>query len=167
MILLGLGGNLPSPKYGSPADVLAAALGLLPQWGVRVLDCSPLYRSEPVPVSQQPWFVNAVARLDTALAPQALLALLHRLEAGMGRVRGERWAARIVDLDLLAYGDRTIRPAGPDGLAIPHPRMAQRAFVLAPLADLAPDWRHPELGKSAAELLAALGPDQNLHKIGD
>ncbi len=108
--------------------------------------------------------------LDTSLAPQALLAMLHRVEAGMGRVRGERWAARIVDLDLLAYGNRRVGQAGPnghDGLVIPHPRMAERAFVLAPLADLAPDWRHPVLGKSATELLAALGPDQKLRKIVD
>ena len=170
MILLGLGGNLPSPDYGPPADVLAAALERLLQRGVRVLNCSPLYRSEPVPLSQQPWFVNAIALLDTSLAPQALLAMLHRVEAGMGRVRGERWAARIVDLDLLAYGNRRVGQAGPnghDGLVIPHPRMAERAFVLAPLADLAPDWRHPVLGKSATELLAALGPDQKLRKIVD
>jgi 2-amino-4-hydroxy-6-hydroxymethyldihydropteridine diphosphokinase len=170
MILLGLGGNLPSPDYAPPADVLAAALERLLKRGVRVLNCSPLYRSEPVPVSQQPWFVNAVALLDTSLAPQALLAMLHRVEAGMGRVRGERWAARIVDLDLLAYGNRCVGQAGQnghDGLVIPHPRMAERAFVLAPLADLAPDWRHPVLGKSATELLAALGPDQKLGRIVD
>lgn len=167
MILIGLGGNLPSPEFGSPADVIRAALECLALSGVRVVECSPLYRTEPVPVSQQPWFVNGVAQLDTSLAPQALLALLHRVEARMGRVREEKWAARVIDLDLLAHGELVCAGAEGNGLVLPHPRMAERAFVLAPLTDMAPGWRHPIMAKTAREMLAALGPGQKTVKMAD
>jgi 2-amino-4-hydroxy-6-hydroxymethyldihydropteridine diphosphokinase len=165
MILVGLGGNLDSPEFGAPVQVLGAALNELQHAGVRLCGCSPWYRSAPIPASDQPWFVNGVARLETALAPQALLALLHRVEARLGRRRGVRWAARIIDLDLLAYNERIIAGDGGDGLILPHPRLQGRAFVLAPLAELVPSWRHPVSGKSAAELLAALGGGQQLRKI--
>jgi 2-amino-4-hydroxy-6-hydroxymethyldihydropteridine diphosphokinase len=167
MILLGLGGNLASPEYGTPVQVLGAALDELTCAGVRLRGCSPWYRSAPVPASDQPWFVNGVARVETPLAPRALLALLHRVEARLGRRRGVRWAARIIDLDLLAYGEHIIAGNDQADLVLPHPRLHERAFVLAPLADLAPTWRHPVSGKSAAELLAALGDGQPLQKITD
>ncbi len=167
MILLGLGGNLHSPEFGSPAQVLGAALRQMEHAGVRIIGCSPWYRSAPVPASDQPWFINGVAQLETALAPRALLALLHRIEARLGRRRGRRWAARIVDLDLLAYGERVVAAPGAGGLELPHPRLHQRAFVLAPLADLAPHWRHPVTGQNAAEMLADLGIGQQLEKLAD
>jgi 2-amino-4-hydroxy-6-hydroxymethyldihydropteridine diphosphokinase len=100
------------------------------------------------------------------LPPAALLTRLHAIEARFGRVRGERNAARSLDLDLLAYGEITSNAAGP--LILPHPRMHQRAFVLAPLCDIAPAWRHPGLHRSAAQLLAALAPEQTaLPIVGD
>jgi 2-amino-4-hydroxy-6-hydroxymethyldihydropteridine diphosphokinase len=167
MILLGLGGNLDSPEFGTPAQNLDAALALLAASGVRVAARSPFYRSAPVPPSDQPWFVNGVAHIETPLAPHALLALLHRIEARIGRIRGERWAARIIDLDLLAYGDRVITGQGENGLILPHPRLSERAFVLAPLLDLAPSWRHPISGKDTREMLGALGSGQELHRIDD
>ncbi|MDA1099046.1 MAG: 2-amino-4-hydroxy-6-hydroxymethyldihydropteridine diphosphokinase [Proteobacteria bacterium] len=167
MILIGLGGNLESPEFGAPEQVLGASLNQLQQAGVRLLGRSPWYRSAPVPASDQPWFVNGVARIETALAPQALLALLHRVEARLGRRRGARWAARIIDLDLLAYGERVVADCGRDGLVLPHPRLCERAFVLAPLADLVPAWRHPVSGKLATELLAALAGGQQFHEITD
>ena len=147
--------------------MLGAALDRIQHAGVRLRGCSPWYRSAPVPASDQPWFINGVAQIETALAPQALLALLHRVEARLGRRQGVRWAARIIDLDLLAYGERIIAGPGEDGLVLPHARLHERAFVLAPLADLVPSWRHPVTGKSAAELLAALGGGQKLQKITD
>jgi 2-amino-4-hydroxy-6-hydroxymethyldihydropteridine diphosphokinase len=171
MILIGLGGNLTSPVFGPPIKVLSAALAHLQRAGVRVVGCSPWYQSAPIPASDQPWFVNGVACIETALAPQALLALLHRTEAHFGRQRSAgdvRWAARIVDLDLLAYGDYvTGRGEADKALFLPHPRLDERAFVLAPLAVLAPSWRHPVSGRTAAEMLALLEPGQELLKIPD
>ena len=111
-----------------------------------------------MPPSDQPWFVNGVARVETALEPAALLAALHRVEAAFGRVRGVPNAARTLDLDLLAYGDRVAAPApGGSGPILPHPRMTERAFVLLPLADVAPAWYHPATGRSLAELIQSLG----------
>jgi 2-amino-4-hydroxy-6-hydroxymethyldihydropteridine diphosphokinase len=168
MILIGLGGNLTSPEFGPPIEVLGAALAQLQQSGVRLEGCSPWFQSAPIPASDQPWFINGVACIGTALAPQALLALLHRTEARLGRRRSAddaRWAARIVDLDLLCYGDYVIGESGDAGLVLPHPRLGERAFVLAPLAALAPAWRHPVTGRTAAEMLAALDPGQELRKI--
>ena len=172
MILIGLGGNLPSPEYGPPVQVIGAALQLLQGNGVRIGARSSWYQSAPIPASDQPWFVNGVARIETALAPSALLALLHRIEARLGRRRGgeqgtERWAARIIDLDLLAYGARIIDGDGMESLVLPHPRMGGRAFVLAPLAELAPNWRHPVSGKTAAQLRAALPLGQQITKMTD
>ena len=167
MILLGLGGNLNSPEFGPPVRVLGTALEQLQHAGVRLCLRSPWYRSAPVPASDQPWFINGVVRVHTALAPQALLALLHRIEMRLGRRRGIRWAARIIDLDLLAYGDRIIAGNGENGLILPHPRLHERAFVLAPLADVAPAWRHPILGKTPGEMLAVLGGIQELQKLAD
>lgn len=125
--------------------------------GVRVLRCSRWYRSAPVPASDQPWYVNAVAAVDTRLPPAALLELLHSTEERLGRVRSVPNAARMVDLDLLAYGESI---SGPPGPVIPHPRLQERAFVLLPLRDVAPDWRHPRTGVGIEDLIAALTEDQ-------
>ena len=152
MILIGLGANLPGP-WGKPSAALACALARLDELGVRVRARSRDYESAPVPPSDQPWFVNAVAALDTTLDPASLLALLQRIETGGGRVRGAANAARSLDLDLLDYDGRI--SAGPP--VLPHPRMHERAFVLAPLAEIAPQWRHPALGLGARVLLDGLG----------
>ncbi|MDP6021681.1 MAG: 2-amino-4-hydroxy-6-hydroxymethyldihydropteridine diphosphokinase [Alphaproteobacteria bacterium] len=171
MIMIGLGGNLTSPEFGPPIKVLAGALAHLQQAGVRLVGCSPWYKSAPIPASDQPWFVNGVAHIETALAPQALLALLHRTEVRLGRRRragDARWAARIIDLDLLAYGDHVTGDGETTGsLHLPHPRLGGRAFVLAPLAALAPSWRHPVSGRTASEMLALLEPGQELREISD
>ena len=158
VILVGIGANLAGPS-GGPAAMVEAGLAALDGGGVRVVRRSRLWSSPAWPPSDQPPYVNAVALVETALSPADLLARLHAIEAELGRVRGERWAARTLDLDLLAYRDRILRPAAEGGLAIPHPRMADRAFVLLPLADIAPDWRHPETGRSLSDLVAALPPD--------
>ena len=162
MILIGVGSNLPSPKFGTPLQTCEAALAELQKRGVKVSRRSRWYESAPVPVSDQPWFVNAVAAVETDLSPQALLSLLHEIESEFGRVRRTRDEARILDLDLLVYND-LVNQRPP---ILPHPRMHQRSFVLLPLAELAPDWRHPANGEPIAKLIAALAPDQIARPMG-
>jgi 2-amino-4-hydroxy-6-hydroxymethyldihydropteridine diphosphokinase len=150
---LGLGANL-----GDPARQLREALKRLHEADeVEVSRVSGFYRNPPLGPEDQPWYVNAVARVRTRLGPDELLYLLQRIETAMGRVRGERWGPRLIDLDLLLYNGEVIFT--PE-LVVPHPEMQQRAFVLAPLAEIAPRAWHPVLNKSAAELLAELDAGQ-------
>ena len=153
VILIALGGNLSHEVFGPPATVIGAALSALGEEGVRVAARSRLYDSVPVPASDQPNFVNAAASVETALAPREVMHALQRVEAAFGRVRRARNEARTLDLDLLAYDRQVIDE--PD-LVVPHPRLHERAFVLLPLRDVAPGWRHPKLGKTVDELIAAL-----------
>ncbi|MSP68087.1 MAG: 2-amino-4-hydroxy-6-hydroxymethyldihydropteridine diphosphokinase [Alphaproteobacteria bacterium] len=156
-ILIALGANMPSPVHGAPARTLLAAIDCLQVAGIRVLRRSRLYRSAPVPAADQPWFANAVVRVATALSPTELMGRLHWIEADFGRVRAEPNAPRTLDLDLIAYGTRvTTEGAEAESPVLPHPRLAERAFVLRPLAEVAPDWRHPATGERIAELLARL-----------
>jgi 2-amino-4-hydroxy-6-hydroxymethyldihydropteridine diphosphokinase len=131
--------------------------------GITVSGRSSWFRSAPVPTSDQPWFVNGVAKLVTDLSPWRLLALLHDVEAEYGRVRSVPNASRTLDLDLLAYDDMIVDGTG--GLVLPHPRLAERAFVLQPLAQLAPEWRHPVSGQTAGEMLAGLPPGQRVERL--
>jgi 2-amino-4-hydroxy-6-hydroxymethyldihydropteridine diphosphokinase len=157
LILIGLGGNLDSARWGSPRATLTAALAALEEQGVAVAAQSAWYRSAAVPPSGQPWFVNAVASVTTDIGAVALLAAMQAIETRLGRVRGERNAARTVDLDLLDHrGERVETP----DLVLPHPRLHQRRFVLVPLAEIAPDWRHPVLGLTARQLLARIADSQ-------
>ena len=162
VILIGVGANLPSVR-GSPRATCEAALTELERRDVAVVRRSRWYESAPIPPSDQPWFVNGVAAVVTALSPHALLALLHDIERAFGRVRGAPNAARTLDLDLLAYDDTVL--AEPGGLTVPHPRMMERAFVLQPLAEIAPEWRHPVAKATAAELAARLPKTQECHPI--
>ena len=158
MILIALGANLPSPK-GPPAETLKGALARLEQLGVKILSVSSLYETPAWPDPAQPVFVNAVAAVQTALQPVELLALLHGVETDFGRLRSVPNASRTLDIDLLDHDGRVMS----QGLTLPHPRMAERSFVLAPLAEMAPGWRHPITGQGAAELLAGL-PDRDIPK---
>lgn len=154
MILVGLGANLGRADGTPPAVTLrhaAAEVASLP--GLVHPRLSRLWRSPPVPPSDQPDYVNAVLRVEGSAEPAALLEALQAIEALHGRVRGERNAARTLDLDLLDL-DGLIRRAPPP--VLPHPRLRSRAFVLAPLAEVAPGWRHPVTGESVEALLAAL-----------
>lgn len=150
MILIGLGANLPSPVHGSPRETLSAALAHIARSGVRVTAVSDWYSSAPVPASSQPRYVNGVAVLESDLAPGPLLQMLHDIEREFGRTRSERNAARTIDIDLLDH-DGLVQENWP---VLPHPRLAERAFVLRPLRDVCPDWRHPLTDEGVDTLLA-------------
>jgi len=163
MILIGLGANLASAEFGAPPGSLEAALALIAEHGVRIVARSRWYHSAPVPPSDQPWFVNGVASVETALEPAALLEALHDVEARFGRVRREKNAARVLDLDLLAYDDR--ESAEGETPILPHPRLHERAFVLRPLGEIAPNWRHPRLKRPVEALIAELPPEATAEPI--
>jgi 2-amino-4-hydroxy-6-hydroxymethyldihydropteridine diphosphokinase len=166
IVLIGIGANLPGPD-GRPAlqtcQQAVAMLDAIPD--LRLAGLSRWFESAPVPPSGQPPYVNAVAslRVDPAAAldPEVLLERLMAIEAACGRERSTPNAARTLDLDIIGIGD-WVRPA-PDPI-LPHPRAHLRAFVLAPLVDVAPDWVHPVLGQTAAALLAAL-PAQDIRPL--
>ena len=149
-VVIALGGNLAGEFESSKALLAAALEGFAPA-GLTVLKCSSWWRSASWPDPRLPDYFNGVAIVDTALAPEAVLVALHALEARFGRTRGETNAPRTLDLDLIAYG-RQVRKAGP--LVLPHPRAAERLFVMGPLAEIAPDWVHPVLGETARRLAA-------------
>ena len=153
-VFLGLGSNL-----GDREANLRRAVELLPSYGVTVVEESPVYDTAPVdapPGSGR--FLNAVCRVETALPPLTLLKAVKGLESALGRLSGLRNAPRTIDIDILLYGDQVVDT--PE-LRIPHPRFAARAFVLTPLADIAPDAKHPVLGVRVWELLeAASGRDE-------
>lgn len=156
MILVALGANLPS-QAGPPENTIRAALAALSHEDITVEDVSRLYGSPAWPNPSDPPFVNAVARISTERSPADLLAVLHDMEVSFGRRRSAdsspRNAPRTLDLDLIDYNG--LVQTGPP--VLPHPRMARRAFVLFPLRDVAPDWSHPQSGRTVSELIAGLG----------
>ncbi len=162
MILIGLGANLPAPDgTGALASVRKAAAALDGVAGLRLEALSRPYQTAPMPPSGQPPYINAVARLSGDADPAALLGALHAIERGFGRRRSVPNAARTLDLDVIAMGG--LVRAAPDPV-LPHPRLHARAFVLAPLLDVAPLWRHPVLHILARDLLGAL-PDQGVFAL--
>lgn len=156
---LGLGANL-----GDRRANLQAGLDALPVSGLRLLRVSPVYETEPVDVRDQPWFLNLVAEIRTALPPRELLARTQWIEQRAGRRRTIPKGPRTLDIDILFYGRLIIDEPG---LAIPHPRLPDRRFVLAPLADLAPGFRDPRSGRTVRELLAAAPPGQEVRRLED
>lgn len=171
-----MGGNQPSIR-GSVVDTVRIALGLLVGESVEVTAQSRLFQTPAYPPGSGPDFVNAAIEFNTTLSPGGLLDRLHEIERELGRTRSKRWEARVLDLDLLSYGDLVLPDAhtfqrwldlpadqqasvAPDELILPHPRMHERGFVLVPLMDIAPDWVHPVLGLKVRQMQAALGSSE-------
>ncbi|WP_420857295.1 2-amino-4-hydroxy-6-hydroxymethyldihydropteridine diphosphokinase [Marivivens marinus] len=179
--LIALGGNVTSLGR-NPADRLQLAIDQVAETIGPVLCQSPIYRTPCFPVGAGPDYANAVIEVQNELAPPDLLARLHAIEADHGRERVQRWGERTLDLDLLACGDRIYpdlatwthwvtlpldlqKTRAPDGLVLPHPRIQDRAFVLVPLCDVAPDWVHPALGQTARALCDALPAGQRAEVV--
>jgi 2-amino-4-hydroxy-6-hydroxymethyldihydropteridine diphosphokinase len=144
MILVALGSNVPGP-WGKPRDTVLRALRELDSNGTRLIAASSLVETAPFGKLNQPSFVNAAARITTAMPPEALMLYLHDIERRAGRRRRMRWGPRTLDLDLLDYHG-LVRHGR---LELPHPGIAERDFVLTPLMEIAPDWRHPLTRRTA------------------
>jgi 2-amino-4-hydroxy-6-hydroxymethyldihydropteridine diphosphokinase len=149
-VLIGMGANLGDPV----ASIREAAEVLRGNPGIVVRQCSSLYRTEPVGKADQDWFVNGVLHCETSMEPEQLLLVLQDVEHRSGRVRRERWGPRTLDLDILAFGELVLER---EGLILPHPRLHERKFVLIPLLEILPHWRHPRLRLAGRELLQKLG----------
>ena len=175
--IVSLGANLPSAA-GDAARTLCDVLAILHgEPDISIAAISRIWRTPAFPPGSGPDYANAAAAIRTSLAAQDLLDRLHGIEARFGRDRSTgRWSARVLDLDLIALDDLILpdtatlrhwmdlpsdrqRILAPDRLILPHPRMGDRGFVLAPLAEIAPGWRHPLTGEPVSRMLAALGPD--------
>ncbi|MGL4282051.1 MAG: 2-amino-4-hydroxy-6-hydroxymethyldihydropteridine diphosphokinase [Albidovulum sp.] len=171
-IIISVGANLPS-RYGEPDQTVSFALAAIGKKIGRIVSVSRFFRTPAYPPGSGPDFLNAACIIATDLAPAEVLAELHAIEAEAGRRRDTRWGARTLDLDLIAM-DSMILPdpavqgewmalpperqgaEAPPVLILPHPRLQDRAFVLIPLAEIAPDWHHPVSGLSVGDMLAAL-----------
>ncbi|MEL0042420.1 MAG: 2-amino-4-hydroxy-6-hydroxymethyldihydropteridine diphosphokinase [Candidatus Puniceispirillum sp.] len=158
-VFIGVGANLTPEGYDSPRAGCRAALDRLTGHGIDLVAMSRWYESAPVPMSDQPWYLNAVAMATTNRPAAETLACLHQVEAAFGRVRGVRNAARVLDLDLIDFGG--LVHDAPE-LILPHTRMHERAFVLLPMQELAPLWRHPISGVSIDDLVRALPTGQQI-----
>jgi 2-amino-4-hydroxy-6-hydroxymethyldihydropteridine diphosphokinase len=174
--LIALGSNASSPWGDPTGTVLKAIFDVAGRLGADAVQ-SPLYRTPAFPVGAGPDFVNAAIRIPTGLDAQDVLAILHQIEAEAARTRTLRWGQRTLDLDLIALGNQVcpdlptfthwhgLAPdlqakTAPDQLILPHPRAQDRSFVLVPLADVAPDWVHPVLGRSVVQMRDARPADE-------
>ena len=166
MILVGLGANLEFGGFTPVQNMEKVLAELDDHESVEVEDVSSWYSTAPVGKVDQPDYVNGAARLKTRLEPLDLMRLLLETEKRYGRVRGERWGPRTMDLDLLDF-DGSVLDTAEEGITLhlPHPRMHERAFVLAPLLDVAPTWKHPVSGRSGADYLTDIGANQEVQRV--
>ena len=169
LIFIGLGANLSGLDGATPIQTLESGLSELGRQGVRTLRLSRWYRSEPVPVSDQPWFYNGVAAVDFQGIPEDLLRVVQSVEMKLGRVHRVRNEARIIDLDILTFGDLVTagdsQTRSEGQLVLPHPELHLRAFVLFPMRDIAPEWRHPVYGKNLDDLISGLPFKQSIELV--
>jgi len=178
-VVIGIGGNLIS-RFGSAVSTVQEAISRLDEdENLSVLKVSPLYKSRPMPVSDQPDYINAAVLVETELNPGQLLAFLQYMELEMGRMPSDRWGSRIIDLDILAYDlavlpnqkswDDITHTMDPREVVIeavvPHPRLHERAFASVPFAKIAPKWRHPVFGTTISEIAGNLAKTQELVEI--
>jgi 2-amino-4-hydroxy-6-hydroxymethyldihydropteridine diphosphokinase len=178
--ILALGGNEPFAEYNSN-DILSLALKSLSVRGIYTLKESSRYATPAFPEGSGPEFVNSVAIVDSSYKPSELLEILHEVEAEFGRKREKRWGPRTLDIDLIAVGEAVLpshalylkwhdlapemqAKTAPNELILPHPRIQDRAFVLVPLAEVMPDWKHPVLGLTAVEMLKRL-PESDKNQV--
>ncbi len=170
MIIIGIGANLSHPQYGSPRRTCGAMMARMNQCAMTITARSSWYHSAPVLTAghgaqgPQPWYVNAAACIETDMDPHALLDALHTIEAEFGRERSIANAPRTLDLDIIAYDERVMDT--PD-LIIPHAHLNERAFVLLPLMDIAPHWRHPITDERASEMIGNLVKQQGIEALPD
>ena len=155
-VYIGLGSNL-----GDRAEHLSQARTLLEASDVALARASSIYETEPRDVPNQPWFLNQVIEVQTTLFPRQLLARTQKIEREMGRQRTVDKGPRVIDIDILLYGESTVRT---EALEIPHPRMGDRRFVLEPLAELAPEHRHPVTRKTIREMLTRVA-EQKVRRL--
>jgi 2-amino-4-hydroxy-6-hydroxymethyldihydropteridine diphosphokinase len=177
LCIAAFGANIPS-VVGAPYNTIQEAIRLLEDCGHTIDAVSEYYSTKPIPASEQPDFVNCAAVFESELTPELLLAQFHQIEAKLGRKRAERWSARTLDIDLIAYGDQVLPDIKGwhdivdhedpsffiDTPMVPHPRAHKRAFVLKPVLEIAADWMHPVYDKTVAELYDMLAghPDQEI-----
>lgn len=163
-LFIGLGANLTPKGFATPQAGCEAAMVMLSNLGVSVIRVSRWYETAPVPLSDQPWYLNAVAEAATSFTAAATLDVLHQVETHFGRVRSVRNAARVLDLDLLDFGGQIHDQTD---LKLPHPRMHERAFVLVPLRDLVTAWTHPQTGQPLDVLIDRLPAGQLIRPVQD
>ena len=161
-ILIGIGANLVPDGFDTARAGCEAAIARLPAHGISITAVSPWFETAPVPASDQPWFNNAVIAARTRLSMHETLRRLHVVESEFGRVRAVRNEARVLDMDLLDYGGVHSQD---NDVMLPHPRLHERAFVLLPLQDVAPDYIHPVSGLTVADMIGALPPDQPVRRM--
>lgn len=163
MILVSIGSNLSSKSFGSPEQNCKMAIEMLREY-FEVTKSSNFYKTEPIPKSEQPWFVNCIVTIKSKISPSNLLDTLLQIESRFGRQRCKKNEARIIDLDLIAYNSLIVDSIN---LTLPHPRMHLRKFVIQPICDINKNWMHPVLKKKASEILKELAKQKifNINEI--
>jgi 2-amino-4-hydroxy-6-hydroxymethyldihydropteridine diphosphokinase len=157
-VYIGIGSNLESPAK----NCLDAIERLSARPELTLIARSSLYQSEPFGITDQDWFVNSVVQITTSLSPEELLRVCLSIEKEMGRTRTKKWGPRIIDLDILFYDDLILKQ---EGLEIPHPGIAERSFVLAPMNEISPDFVHPKLKKKIETLLEEIPNPQQVTRV--